>query len=190
MNNLAPLLMELDQLKSVYRQSYIADGQRKENTAEHSWHLATTLMALKPMLPIELNIDKAIKMALVHDVCEIGAGDIGVYEQGRQNIATDEENYLADLQAKYPSFGGEVYDAWREYEAQETIESQWVKVLDKLLPFLLNVATEGRLWREANITRTMVIKNNACIKETSPEIYEWMLTEIDKAEAYNWFSQA
>ncbi|MCJ8313024.1 MAG: HD domain-containing protein [Saccharospirillaceae bacterium] len=122
MDQLQPLLMELDSLKSVYRKSYISDGARNENSAEHSWHLAMALMSLKDKLPNELNIDHAIKIALVHDVCEIGAGDVCAYASNPTEQAENEEAYLNSLTERYSAFGTDVKDLWYEYETQETLE--------------------------------------------------------------------
>jgi 5'-deoxynucleotidase YfbR-like HD superfamily hydrolase len=123
MEHLQSLLIELDGLKSVYRKSYISDGSRTENSAEHSWHLAMALMSLKPQLPKELNIDHAVKLALVHDICEIGPGDFCAYDPNRADTAENEEAYLTFLANRYPVLGSEVLKLWLEYELQLTVES-------------------------------------------------------------------
>ena len=159
-DNTVALILELDQLKTVIRKSYIADESRFENSAEHSWHLAMALMSLKPFLPKALDINKAIQMALVHDICEIGAGDQCAYENTNTDIAVDEKEYLIELKEKYAQFGEEVLLLWEEYENQITLEGQWVKVVDKLLPFILNIATQGKTWKEQGITYEMVVTHN------------------------------
>jgi len=181
------LLNELDKLKTIYRKSYVGDGSRHENSAEHSWHLALSFMALKHWLPGQLDIDHAILMALLHDVCEIGAGDVCAYD-ANPSKAEDEAAYLNQLRTRFPGFGDHTLTLWQEYEAQETLESQWVKVFDKLLPFLLNLANEGRTWREQHISAEQFIRHNAFIHHMAPELYEWMLMEIDQAAAKGWFS--
>jgi len=177
--NEVALILELDQLKSVYRKSYIADESRFENSAEHSWHLSMALMSLKPYLPKELDINKAIQMALVHDICEIGAGDQCAYENNNPDIAKNEQQYLIELKQKYPQFGETVLLLWQEYENQKTLESHWVKVVDKLLPFILNITTQGKTWKEQGINYDMIIKHNSFIQKYSPEIYQWMLSQLD-----------
>lgn len=189
MQDLKPLLIELDGLKSVYRKSYITDGSRAENSAEHSWHLAMALMSLKPQLPKDLNIDHAIKLALVHDICEIGAGDICAYDPNRANKAKDEEAYLMSLANRHPELGNEVLTLWAEYEAQLTVESHWVKVVDRLLPFLLNLASEGKTWQEQNIIEPMVRKHNDFIRTIAPEIHQWMMDELDIAITKGWLAK-
>jgi len=169
MQNYTNALLELDKLKSIYRKSYLSDQSRHENSAEHSWHLALTFLTFKPLLPPELNIDHAIKIALVHDICEIGAGDVCAY-YATEAKAADEANYLDDLSNRFPWLGSEIKSLWNEYETQTSLESQWVKVFDKLLPFLLNIAAHGKTWKEQNITRDMVISHNTFIANTAPQI--------------------
>ena len=186
MNHLNSLIIELDSLKSVYRKSYLSDGSRTENSAEHSWHLAMTLMALKPHLPETIDLDHALKLALAHDVCEIGAGDLSAYDPNRAHKAQGEQGYLTDLAERHPTFGHEILALWLEYEAQQTAESRWVKVVDKLLPFLLNQATQGRTWHEQKITAPMVRRHNAFIQTIAPEIYQWMMAELEVAINKGW----
>lgn len=181
MNNIQTLLLELDKLKSVYRKSYISDNSRPENSAEHSWHLAMALMAFKPFLPAAFNLDYAVRMALAHDVCEIGAGDICAYNRDVPDKAEKEADYLKVLASQHPEFGSEMMNLWEEYEGQLTIESQWVKLVDMLLPFLLNLATNGRTWHEQKISFEMVRQHNLPIKVISPEVYDWMMSQLDMA---------
>lgn len=108
MQNIKELLLELDELKSIYRKSYISDQSRTENSAEHSWHLAMALMAMKSYLPKELNFNHAMQMALTHDICEIGPGDICAYHAPVKEKAEKEQAYLEALSARHPEFGSEV----------------------------------------------------------------------------------
>ncbi len=181
------LLTELDSLKTVYRKSVISDSSRYENSAEHSWHVAVAFLAFEPFLPDNFNTLHAIKLALTHDICEIGAGDSFVYDS-TDGVADREEKYLKLLACRHPEFGLSVHKMWLEYEAQETIESRWVKVIDKLLPFILNIITEGRTWQERQITSDRVMKNIRQIQSISPVIYEWMMAELKKAIRKGWIS--
>ena len=183
-------LLELDKLKSIYRRAYISDGSRNENSAEHSWHLALALLALREYMPEDLNVDHAIRMALVHDICEIGAGDISVYDPDRSKQTADEAAYITEFSEKHGSLGEEVATLWREYEDQQTQESRWVKVADRLLPFLLNLASEGKTWKEQGIRRSQVLEVSESILAECPAIYEWMTGEIDKAVRLGWLEDA
>jgi putative hydrolase of HD superfamily len=190
MHDIQNLLIELDKLKSVYRQSYLSDLSRNENSAEHSWHLAVALMALKDIIPETVNIDHAIRIALLHDVCEIGVGDISVYDAMRAEITEKEADYMAVFAEKHDAFGREANDVWHEYENQGSEESRWVKVVDRLLPFILNIATEGKSWQEQGIRRSQVLALNSGIADISPELYKWIKNEIDGAVQNGWLLDA
>ncbi|WP_299020106.1 HD family hydrolase [uncultured Photobacterium sp.] len=190
MKKITSLLVELDKLKSVYRMTYLSDISRTENSAEHSWHLAVALMALKDFIPETVDIDHAIKMALLHDVCEIGAGDISVYDPKRGEKAKEEAEFMQAFAERHDAFGKEASAMWYEYEEQVTAESRWVKVVDRLLPFILNLATEGKRWQEQGIARSQVLGINHCIEEIAPELFEWMKREIDEAVKNGWLKDA
>ena len=190
MHEIQGLLIELDKLKSVYRRVYLSDESRNENSAEHSWHLAVALMILGDIIPESVNIDHAMKMALLHDVCEIGAGDISVYDPGRSAQTKTESEYIASFEERHGDFGETVAAFWREYENQETPESKWVKVVDRLLPFMMNLATNGRTWKEQGIRRSQVIDLNRGVRDVSPGLFEWMKGEIDAAVNNGWLIDA
>ncbi len=141
-------------------------------------------------MPSDLNIDHAIKMALLHDVCEIGAGDISVYDSDRLSKTTEESEYVVEFANRHGRFGYEVASLWKEYEDQISMESKWVKVVDRFLPFLLNLASEGKTWKEQGICRSQVLEVNKSISVISPEIYDWMIGEIENAVQYGWLQDA
>ncbi|MFH1311714.1 MAG: HD domain-containing protein [Candidatus Eisenbacteria bacterium] len=182
--------MELDRLKSIYRRAYVSDGSRRENSAEHSWHLALALLALQEWMPEDIDVDHAIRIALVHDICEIGAGDISVYDPDRSKQAAREAAYIAEFSTNHAGLGSEVATLWREYEDQQTQESRWVKIADRFLPFLLNLASEGRTWKEQGISRSQVLEVNKSILAISPDFHEWMVGKIDKAVELGWLKDA
>lgn len=135
---------------------------------------------------MDFNMEHAVKIALVHDICEIGAGDLSVYDSRRAEKTKDEEAYLSDLALRHPAFGHEVSALWQEYEKQETPESRAVKVVDRLLPFLLNLATQGATWRKLGITRTQVLDINNAIETEAPHLFSWMEEEIEVAVESGW----
>lgn len=186
MKQIIDLILELDKLKSVYRKSYITSGERHENSAEHSWHLAMTIMGFAEYLPAEVDANRCVQIALCHDLCEVGAGDICTYhDQTGQHER--ERAYMTAFQARFPGLGDQAKDCWQEYEDQQTLESQWVSVFDRLLPFTLNIATGGRTWREQAITADMVRKKHAYIGTIAPDLHNWMQAEIAQAETKGWF---
>ena len=187
MDTIYNFLMELDKLKSVARRSYISDFSRNENSAEHSWHLALAILTFKDEFDINIDMNKTIKMALVHDICEIGAGDISVYDPKRSEKEAEERKYINQLTVDTPlKFASEIKDLWEEYEEQSTKESRWVKVVDRLLPFMMCLNTNGKTWKEQGIRKTQVIEINKTVAEEAPKVYEWMLLQIEKAIKKGW----
>jgi len=183
-------ILELDKLKTVCRNSIIADGSRKENTAEHSWHMAMTLMAIQRYIPDTVDLDHAMRMSLVHDICEIGAGDVSVYSSSRGQETETEASYMSNFRHTFGDLGPEIADLWQEYTDQKTPESRWVKLVDQILPFILNLATEGRIWKERGICRSQVLRLNLPVNETCPVIYDWMKGKINEAVENGWLRDA
>ena len=190
MNELFQFLMELDTLKSIYRDASIADLSRKENSAEHSWHLAMAILTFKEEFDIEIDTLKTIKMALIHDVCEIGAGDSSIYSPDREKVEVEERKYiqaLADIPVKFAS---KIKLLWEEYESQLTTESRWVKVFDRLIPFMLHIETDGKYWKENKVKKRQVIEISEIIKTEAPDVFDWLLANIDKAVERGWLKEA
>ena len=186
MESLYKFLVELDKLKNVYRRSYLSNTSRNENSAEHSWHLAIALLTLKDEFNLKIDILKALKLALVHDICEIDSGDISVYAEGWSNKATAERACVHRIADYEPKFASEILKLWDEYETQESTESHWVKIIDRLLPFMMNMATEGKSWKEQGVSKKQVININQIVKQQAPEIFEWMVTQMDEAVKKGW----
>jgi len=186
MDNIFSFLMEMDRLKSVYRRAYIHDLSRNENSAEHSWHLAIAVLALKDKFGGGVDIYRTIKMALVHDICEIGAGDKSIYDVERAGQEEKERIYIESLKGNSVEITNEIVELWEEYEAQSTMESQWVKVVDRLLPFMMNLNTQGRTWKEQGVSRSQVLAVNKVISVMAPEIYIWVEGKVDYAVQKGW----
>lgn len=186
MNDIYPFLLELDKLKGVSRRAYIYDQSRNENSAEHSWHLALAILTLKEELDIEIDIVKAVKMALVHDLCEIGAGDLSIYDPDRSKQDVKEREYMRQLSKCPLKYISEILDLWEEFEEQVSMESRWVKIVDRLLPFMMNLNTHGKAWQEQGISKSQVIEINQLVAKEAPDIYDWMLHQIDEAVEKKW----
>lgn len=190
MRKIQKLLEELDKLKSVYRRTYICDGSRNENSAEHSWHLAMALLAFRDVMPQNVDMNHAVRMALFHDVCEIGTGDVSVFDPGRSEKTAEEGRFIASFAVRFDDFGRIAADFWSEYEDQKTPESRWVKAADRILPFILNLAGEGKAWKEQNISQSQLLAVNADLRDLSPELYAWMEAETEKAVRRGWLRDA
>jgi putative hydrolase of HD superfamily len=164
-------LTDLERLKLVPREAYVSDLSRHENSAEHSWHLALGLLTLAHELNLNIDVNKALVMALIHDTCEIDAGDSPAYGPARHDQYEAELACINRLSSHGVKFGETLRALWLEYEAQESRESRWVKVLDRVMPFVVNLATQGQNWKDQAIRRSQVLKVSKPVQDHAPEIY-------------------
>ncbi len=180
-------LLEADKLKGVERRNWLADGSRRENTAEHSWHLGIAAMVLAPFAAEPVDVGRAVCMALVHDIVEIDAGDTFAYDQTEVAATKRErEEAAADrLFGVLPLAMGEHFRAlWDEYERCDTPEARFVMAVDRSAPMLLNITEGGSAWREFGITRTRVIdRNGPHVKPAVPALWAHLLDMLDVAAA-------
>ena len=191
MNNLEQtndFFLQLDKLKSVQRRSYINGGERHENSAEHSWHLAMACWNFARLMPGEFDENKLIKMALVHDIGEIGAGDTLVYSPERHNAHIKEREFVHSIAAHEGNAISDLAEVWEEQETGNSKEVRLLKVLDRLLPVLLNLNSQGRAWRENNVKRHQVEQVHRFIADEFPVIHQWLMKELDRAVANGWLS--
>jgi 5'-deoxynucleotidase YfbR-like HD superfamily hydrolase len=130
-------------------------------------------------------------MALIHDLCEIDAGDVSVYDSvARAAKAQAERDCISRLAASGLAIGPEIEALWLEYEAQQSVESRWVRVLDRLMPFVVNLSNGGQAWKDRSITRSQVIRINEPVREHAPDLYAWMLRRIDECVARQWLQES
>jgi putative hydrolase of HD superfamily len=186
MDRLARLLqfiLEIDKLKSIYRRTYLIDDTRHENSAEHSWHLAMLAIVLAEHANEPLDVSKVVKMVLVHDIVEIDAGDTYIYDaQGnkaeRERLAADRIFALlpADQEAEFRGL-------WEEFESGATAEARFAIALDRFIPQLHNYHTQGRSWKEHEITAERVFTHTVEISHGSVTLSEWTQTLIERAVA-------
>jgi|TARA_R110001632_G_scaffold50409_3_gene125933 putative hydrolase of HD superfamily len=151
-------LREIDQLKSVIRKSPLIDQSRRENSAEHSWHLAMYALILKDSSDQDINLDRVIKMLLIHDIVEIDAGDHPLHETIDNSLQEEAERKAAErIFGLLPTSQGEELKAlWYEFEAAESHDAVFAKSLDRLQPLIHNVATKGGTWVEGNVSHEQV----------------------------------
>jgi len=178
-------LLELDKAKTVLRRSYITDGSRNENDAEHMWHLALFVLVLAEHADEPVDIGRVLKMVLVHDIVEIDAGDTYIYDEvgkatqaGREATAADRLYGLLP-----PDQGAELRAIWEEFEARVTPESRFAAAVDRLQPLLANLATDGRTWREHGTTADQVRAINSKIGMGSSTLWERAGRLLDEAVA-------
>lgn len=175
-------IMELDKIKKITRQTYLSDGSRKENDAEHSWHLALMAVLLKEYANEEVDLAKVIPMVLLHDLVEIDAGDTYAYDQAGLATQRARETKAADrIFGMLPKDQGTKFrNLWEEFEAYETAEAKFAHVLDNCQPLLLNDASGGKSWKEHTVHKSQIYKRNEHTAEGSREIWEYMQQLIDK----------
>ena len=175
-------IIEIDKLKEIVRQTYISSAERKETDAEHAWHFAIMAVLLAEYANEPVDVMKVVKMALIHDLVEIDAGDTYLYDEEAAKTKADRENKAADrLFHMLPEDQGEEFDSiWREFEERKTPEARFAAALDRLQPVMLNDATNGKAWEEHGITEEQVRSHNEHVKKGSLAIWEYLEKIFDK----------
>lgn len=175
-------IVEADKVKNIFRQTYLADGERKENDAEHSWHLAMMAVLLQEHMKEKADLVKVMTMVLIHDLVEIDAGDTYAYDEKGAQTKREREVKAADrIFGLLPEDQGTYFrELWEEFEAYETPEAKFAHLLDNFQPLLLNDASGGKSWKEHGVHRAQPMKRNERIPETSETVWEKMLEIFDK----------
>lgn len=168
-------ILEVDKVKNIFRQTYLADGNRKENDAEHSWHLALMAVLLKEYSNEEVDLSKVIPMVLAHDLVEIDAGDTYAYDEEGLKTQRERECQAADrIYALLPEDQqSKLRDIWEEFEAGETPEAKFAHTMDNLQPAMLNVVNNGVSWKEHGIAISQIMKRNAHTAEGSQVLWDY-----------------
>ena len=185
LNQQIQFIVEIDRLKLVLRQTLLNDGSRRENSAEHSWHLAIMAMTLTEYAPEGVEIFSAIKMLLIHDLVEIDAGDTFCYDvQGNQHKAHKEAQAALRLFGILPGQQGEELRLlWEEFEAGITPTAKFAAALDRIQPLLHNQQNQGGTWLIHGITREQVMQRIAPIKSGAPALWQFVLNLVDDCVA-------
>jgi putative hydrolase of HD superfamily len=168
-------ILEVDKLKTIFRQSYITDKSRHENDAEHSWHLALMAFLLAEHTNEKVDILKVIKMVLVHDLVEIDAGDTYCYDQKANLGKRDRERKCADriFHMLPEDQCSEMFELWEEFEKIETPEAKYAAALDRLQPLLLNYTTDGKSWKEHGIHKSQVVERIRTMQKGSEKLWNF-----------------
>ncbi len=186
------LLIELDKLKTVLRRTRIKSAQdRLENSAEHSWHVALMALLLEEHANRPVDIARVIKMLLLHDIVEIDAGDVLVYDQEAIKQQQAKEYQAADrLFAMLPDDqGAELHALWLEFERAESADAQFAKSLDRLIPMLLNYHNQGIGWIENQVTKQQALSVNQKIEFGSAALWQKAQQIIDQAAKSGWLKE-
>lgn len=170
-------IREMDKEKFIGRQTYLSDGKRKENDAEHAWHLALMTFLLSEYANEPIDVLKTMVMVLFHDVVEIDAGDTYAYdEDGKKTQAQREQKAAKRLYGLLPEDQGAKLKAiWEEFEAKNTPESRFAHTMDNLQPVILNAATNGKVWKEHGVYLSQFMGRQEDTPKGSEVLwqYEW-----------------
>ena len=182
---------EIDKMTEVYRRTMLISGVRNENDAEHSWHIAVMALLLKEYCVEEPNVERAIKMCVVHDLIEIYAGDTFAYDVAGNASKAEREEAAADkLYSQLPpEQGAELRALWEEFDAMETTDAKYAACLDRTQPLLHNTLTEGHTWRNNGAVRSQVEARAQIIKEFMPEVYAWIMKNLDRGVEKGWLKE-
>lgn len=183
-------LVEIDKAKNVLRRSLLTDGSRRENDAEHSWHLAVMALVLGEYADQSIDIARVVKMLLIHDIVEIDAGDAFAYDEAaRLESAKREKKAAQRIFGMLPEDQAAEFRAlWEEFERRETPDARFAAALDRLHPLLQNYHSRGISWRQHGITRQQAIDVNNSIALGSQKLWEYARALIDRAEAEGLFN--
>ena len=168
-------LLEIDKEKNIGRQTWLSDGKRKENDAEHAWHMAIMVLLLSEYANEEIDVLKTVSMVLTHDLVEVYAGDTYAFdEKGKETQRAREQEAADRLFGLLPEDQGIKFRAlWDEFEAWDTPEAKFAHAMDNFQPLMLNAATNGRSWQEHGIKLAQVIKRNGRSQLGSAELWTY-----------------
>jgi putative hydrolases of HD superfamily len=178
-------IVEIDKLKLVLRQTLLIDGSRRENSAEHSWHLALMALTLHAYAAEPVDLPRVIQMLLVHDVVEIDAGDTFTYDPQANLGKLDREQAAAQrIFGLLPTAQAtEMRAAWEEFEACATPEARFANAIDRLEPLLQNYHNAGGTWRKHGVTEAQVLRRMAPIERALPQLWPFVLRVVAESRA-------
>lgn len=174
-------VLEIDKLKQVLRQTLLTDGSRRENSAEHSWHIALMAIALAEYAPPGVDLLRVVKLLLLHDLVEIDAGDTFCYDlQGNESKAEREILAAERLFGLLPlDQARELRALWDEFEAQVTPAAKFAAALDRIQPILHNQQTGGHTWQKHGVKRAQVMKRLAPVEQGAPALWEFVQQVVE-----------
>ncbi len=181
---------EIDQMTAVLRRTMLIDKSRRENDAEHSWHIAVMAMLFEEYAAEPVDIGRVVQMCVVHDLIEIYAGDTFAYDPVGNLDKEERERAAADrlFAMLPPEQGGMIRSLWEEFDAMETADAKYAACMDRLQPFYHNTLTDGHTWAENGTNRAMVEQRMAVIREFMPRVYDWVETNIENGIEKGWLA--
>ncbi|MCP4970004.1 MAG: HD domain-containing protein [Arcobacter sp.] len=175
-------IVEIEKLKDVHRKTKPVGLERYENSAEHSWHVCISALMLKDYANEAINIDRVIKMLLIHDLGEIDAGDTIVYESETKELKQKEEDGVKRLLDILPKGETNKYlSLWHEFELGESADAKFAKAIDRVPPLLHNIYGGGHSWKDNNVPKEKVFDLNSRIAKGSNELWDILKNKLNKA---------
>ena len=173
----------IEEMKKIYRMTKIIGEDRRENDAEHSWHVATMSLFLEKYSKTKIDVNKVIKMMLVHDLVEIYAGDTFAYDENANLDKSERELKAMDkiISQTSKSLGALINSLWLEFENKETDESKYANAMDRLQPLLANIySNDGGTWKENNVRLDQVLKRMEPIKYFNDDVYKFVIEKVNE----------
>lgn len=166
---------EIDQEKMIQRQTYLTDGSRKENDAEHVWHMAVMTVLLSEYANEQIDVLKTVTMLLIHDIVEIDAGDTYAYDtEGQKTQRAREEKAAARIFGILPEDQQtKLRDLWEEFESGDTPEARFARTMDRIQPLILNDASGGISWMEHGVHIDQLLERNRITPDGSKKLWEY-----------------
>lgn len=176
-------IAEVDRLKSIVRRTLLIDGSRRENDAEHSWHLALMAIILEEYAAEPVDLGRVLAMVTVHDLIEIYAGDTFAFDIDANQDKAEREAAAADrlFGLLAGEQGRELRQLWEEFDAMDTADSRFAASLDRIQPFMHNVLTEGHTWRLGSVTKEQVYCRMEPVRKGIPTLWPWLEAQVASA---------
>ncbi|MEM7671754.1 MAG: HD domain-containing protein [Verrucomicrobiota bacterium] len=174
-------IREIDRLKAITRRSLLFSKERFENSAEHSWHIAILSMVLAEYAGETVDTMRVVRMLLIHDIVEIDAGDVFIYDEiGQAEKAVKEDEAFERIFGLLPDDQRLYFRKhWDEFENGESAEARFARAIDRMMPLLHNVYTDGAAWKAHKVKPEQVYKINRVIEEGSPKLWAFVKSLID-----------
>ena len=173
---------EIDKEKLIGRQTYLSDGKRKENDAEHAWHMSIMTLLLSEYANEEIDVLKTISMVLIHDLVEIDAGDTYAYDSEAKKSQKERELLAADrIFGLLPEDQREKFrKLWDEFEKEESSEAKFARVIDNIQPAMLNALSEGKAWEEKGVKLSQILERNKNTAKGSEILWDYSYNNFIK----------
>ncbi len=184
-------IIEVDKLKHIMRRTLLINESRRENDAEHSWHLALAAIVLQEYAVTSVNMERVLKMVIVHDLIEIYAGDTFAFDIEANKDKEKKEKDAADkLFSQLPTEqGNEIRYLWEEFDCMNTDDSRFAASLDRIQPFIHNTKTGGHTWIKGSASKKQVLERMNPVRSALPAIWPWVLEQIENGITQGWITE-